>query len=108
MAKFALILVCIGMVLGLAQIANAQQYRYVMRPLSSVGKVTGGKCNTNKECVNGYTSKDSKKFTMLCLTRKQAGSRLVGENHVPANGLTCGCLPDVHYCGYVEPEYLGR
>lgn len=108
MHRLGLILLCALLLVGISHTADAQQYRYVMRPLSSVGKVTGGKCNNNKECVNGYVAKDTKKFAMLCLTRKQAGSRLVGENHVPANGLTCGCLPDVHYCGYVEPEYLGR
>lgn len=108
MAKFVFALMCVCLLLSSAQLANAQQYKYVMRPLSSVGKVTGGKCNQNKECVNGYTSKDQKKFTMLCLTRKQAGKRVVDDSHVPNYGLTCGCLPDVHHCGYIEPEYLGR
>jgi hypothetical protein len=97
--------ICAVMVSSFGQLASAQMYRYEMNPYSSVGKVTGGKCLVHEDCINGYVPK-GKKFALLCLTKKQAAGKRVDEDHIPANGLICGCLPDVKLCGYAAAQEL--
>lgn len=108
-------IICIFMILGHSQLASAQTFKYEMNPYSSVGKVTGGKCQVHEDCVNGYTQKISakdkakgKKLLLLCLTKKEASGRRVDENHVPYSRLICGCLPDVKLCGYAHPQEMYR
>jgi hypothetical protein len=106
MARTFLFLILAG-VLGFQNLASAQTFKYEMAPYSSVGKVTGGKCLTHEDCVYGYLPK-GQKFALLCLTKKQATGKRVGENHIPYNGLMCGCLPDVKLCGYAQAQEMYR
>ncbi len=107
MRSFLFVLVCFFLILCYGQFVSAQTFKYEMNPFSSVGKVTGGKCLVNKDCVNGYFPM-GKKFVVRCLTKKQAGGKHVDENHYPAHGLICGCLPDVKLCGYAQAQEMYR
>ncbi len=105
MRNLVFVFLCIVLAVGSWQFASAQTFKYEMNPYSSVGKVTGGKCLVHEDCVYGYLPKD-KKFALLCLTKKQASGKRVGENHIPSRGLMCGCLPDVKLCGFALPQEM--
>jgi len=115
MRSFVFIFICTFLILGVQPLANAQTFKYEMNPYASVGKVTGGKCLSHEDCVNGYTQKltakeraKGKKLILLCLTKKQAAGRRVDENHTPSSRWVCGCLPDVKLCGYALPQEMYR
>lgn len=105
MRNFVFILICVFLISGNGQFASAQTFKYEMRPFSSVGRVTGGKCQIHGDCHDAYLPK-GKKFVVLCLTKKEAGGKRVDEKHIPNNGLVCGCLPDVKLCGYASAQEM--
>lgn len=107
MGRLLLFLLCACLVLGDYTQALAQTFKYEMKPYSSIGNPTGGKCLAHQDCVYGYLHKD-KKFMLSCLTKKQASGKRVGDDHIPANGLICGCLPDVKLCGFALPQEMYR
>lgn len=115
MRSFVFTFICIFLILGSGPYASAQTFKYEMNPYSSVGKVTGAKCLSHEDCVNGYTTKltakdkaKGKKLILLCLTKKQAAGRRVDESHTPSSRYVCGCLPDVKLCGYAHPQEMYR
>lgn len=67
-------------------------------PASKMGTLTGGACALDKDCVLGCAPK-SKAIT--CLNTKEGSDACLKDRFYIPPEETCGCLPDIHRCGFL-------
>jgi hypothetical protein len=68
---------------------------------SKMGSSTGGICKLDKDCALGCADKSTK---ITCLNKTEGSDMCLKDRFFIPVDQSCGCLPDIHRCGFLGPN----